>query len=92
MDVIRRRCDEVGRDPATLPVSVHLWWEPFEAAPSRRDVLARYAETGASRVMVLARSAARDPGLVDELFEEAAAAGVELASGQDGGAGAPVAA
>ena len=25
LPVIRARCEEIGRDPATLPVSVHLW-------------------------------------------------------------------
>jgi F420-dependent oxidoreductase-like protein len=75
---IRARCEEIDRDPATLRVSVHLWWEQFEAAPSRRDVLAQYADTGIARVMVLTRSAARDVGEIDRLFAEAQAAGVEL--------------
>ena len=25
LPVIRGRCEEIGRDPATLPVSVHVW-------------------------------------------------------------------
>jgi F420-dependent oxidoreductase-like protein len=78
LDVIRRRCEEVGRDPSSLRVSVHLWWQQFEAAPSQRDVLARYAETGISRVMTLARSAAQDAGQVERLLEQADAAGLEL--------------
>jgi len=78
LEDIRRRCEEIGRDPSSLRVSVHLWWEQFEAAPSRRDIFAGYADTGIDRVMMLARSAAQDPGRVEQLFEEAAAAGVEL--------------
>ena len=27
LPVIRSRCEEIGRDPATLPVSVHVWGE-----------------------------------------------------------------
>jgi F420-dependent oxidoreductase-like protein len=90
--VIRQRCEEIGRDPATLKVSVHLWWDGFENAASRRDLLARYAATGIARVMTLVRSAAGDPGLVDELFEEASAAGVELARPGDAPHGDRVAA
>jgi len=81
MRVIRERCEEIGRDPATLAVSVHLWWEQFEAAPSQRDVLAGYAETGIARVMTLTRSAASDPAAVESLFEAAQAAGCELEPG-----------
>jgi F420-dependent oxidoreductase-like protein len=86
LEDIRRRCEEVGRDPATLRVSVHLWWEQFEAAPSRRDILARYAELGIAGVMTLVRSAAQDPGRVERLFEEARAAGVEIVDGADAAA------
>jgi len=77
LDVIRQRCEEVDRDPDTLRVSVHLWWEPFEQA-DQRELLAGYAETGIHRVMTLPRSAAQDPGRLDQLFEAAEAAGCEL--------------
>src|SRR3954449_6730336 len=76
---IGRRCEEIDRDPATLRVSVHLWWETVDGAPSRRDFLARYAETGIDRVMTLVRRAAMDPGEVERLLEDAEAAGCELA-------------
>src|SRR5690349_6878403 len=26
LPIIRARCEEIGRDPATLSVSVHIWW------------------------------------------------------------------
>lgn len=78
LEVIRLRCEEVGRDPRTLRVSVHLWWEQFEAARSQRDVLAAYADTGIDRVMTLTRRAAQDPAAVERLFEQAQAAGCEL--------------
>ena len=35
MPLIRARCEEIGRDPATLPISVHIWHEqlPRPARP-----------------------------------------------------------
>ena len=78
LDVIRQRCEEVDRDPATLRVSVHLWWEGLEQAPSQAEVLAAYAATGISRVMTLVRRAAQDPDAVEALFEAAREAGCEL--------------
>lgn len=86
MTVIRARCDEIDRDPSTLAVSAHLWWGDLEAARSRRDFIAAYADTGLSRVMALVREAARDPGEIERFLEDAAAAGCELvaASGARG--------
>ena len=84
LDVIAARCEEIGRDPATLRVSVHLWWEGLEAAPSQRDLLAGYAETGIARVMTLVRRAARDPDAVEELLDAARRAGCELEPGAIG--------
>ena len=83
MKVIASRCEEVGRDPATLRVSVHIWWSSFEEAPSRSDLLARYREAGVSRVMTLVRAAARDPDAVARLREDALEAGAELEDGRD---------
>src|SRR2546423_4008060 len=53
MKVIADRCEEVGRDPATLRGSVHIWWASFEEAPSRSDLLAQYRGAGGSRGMTL---------------------------------------
>jgi F420-dependent oxidoreductase-like protein len=78
LDVIRQRCEEIDRDPATLRVSVHLWWEGLEHAERPGDILAAYAETGIARVMTLVRRAAADPDAVDEFFEVAREAGCEL--------------
>ena len=36
LPVIRARCEEIGRDPATLPVSVHLWGPAIDLAPPAR--------------------------------------------------------
>jgi F420-dependent oxidoreductase-like protein len=78
LDVIRQRCEEIDRDPATLRVSVHLWWEGLEHAERPGDILAAYAETGIARVMTLVRRAAADPDAVEEFFEVAREAGCEL--------------
>ena len=80
LPVIRSRCEEIGRDPATLPISVHIWTEDLEAAgASRVDLLAGYAELGVSRVMGLLRGSARSDEALESLVEDARAAGLELA-------------
>ena len=81
LSVIRERCEEIDRDPATLAVSVHIWWEHLDAAPSRAELLARYQEAGISRVMTLVRAAAEDPDELDRFREDCVEAGVELESG-----------
>lgn len=78
MPIIRQRCEEIGRDPATLKVSAHIWWEQLEAAPDRVAFLAAYREAGASRVMALVRRAADDPDEIDRLRDDAIGAGAEL--------------
>jgi alkanesulfonate monooxygenase SsuD/methylene tetrahydromethanopterin reductase-like flavin-dependent oxidoreductase (luciferase family) len=87
MKVIAERCDEVGRDPATLAVSVHIWWSSLEEARSRVEVLAGYREGGVSRVMTLVRAAARDRDAIERFREDALVAGAELGGAE---AGTPV--
>src|SRR6185312_14457488 len=54
LPVIRARCEEIDRDPATLSVSVHIWKSDAATAGARRvDLLAGYREQGVSRVMAL---------------------------------------
>ena len=50
LPVIRERCAEIGRDPATLAVSVHIWGEAGAVAPGpeRRQRFRDYADAGAS--------------------------------------------
>ncbi len=78
LEVVAARCTEIGRDPASLPVSVHIWWEHLDAAESRSALIAAYREAGASRVMTLIRSAAMDPDELDRFREDCEAAGAEL--------------
>jgi F420-dependent oxidoreductase-like protein len=80
MPVIRGRCEEIGRDPDTLPVSVHIWWEDFTGRGAERvDRLAAYRDLGVSRVMGLARDSAAGDDALEALVEDARAAGVDLA-------------
>ena len=80
LPVIRGRCEEIGRDPATLSVSVHVWGEDItERGAPRVDLLAAYRELGVSRVIGLVRDSAANDDALESLIEDARAAGAELA-------------
>ncbi|MBA2720415.1 MAG: TIGR03560 family F420-dependent LLM class oxidoreductase [Chloroflexi bacterium] len=78
LEVIAARCAEVDRDPVSLPVSVHIWWEHLDAAGSRAELIDAYREAGAARVMTLVRAAAQDPDELDRFREDCVAAGAQL--------------
>ena len=79
LPVIASRCEEVGRDPSTLPVSVHLMREPLRPTGAPRiELLAGYADLGVSRVMGLNLDTARTDEALIALAEDARAAGVEI--------------
>jgi len=79
LPVIRSRCEEIDRDPTTLPISVHIWNETLnKRGPSRVDLLAGYRDAGVSRVMGLVRDSAQTDEALESLAEDARAAGVEL--------------
>jgi F420-dependent oxidoreductase-like protein len=79
LPVIRARCEEIARDPATLPVSVHVWGEDIaEAGQARIDRLGGFLDAGVSRVMGLVRASAATDEALESLAEDARAAGVEL--------------
>ena len=82
LPVIRSRCEEIGREPDSLAVSVHVWWgtPAWRATGSaRQELLAAYEELGVSRVIGLLQASAEDDAALDALAEDAQAAGVELA-------------
>jgi F420-dependent oxidoreductase-like protein len=84
MDVIASRCDEIDRDPNSLRVSVHIWWQTLDEAASRAELLRGYLESGAARVMTLIRDAARDPEAIARFRQDAIEAGAEFSdSGAD---------
>jgi F420-dependent oxidoreductase-like protein len=80
LPVIASRCEEIGRDPATLSVSVHLWAEAIaDGGPARIERLAAFREAGVSRVMGLVRASAQSDEALESLVEDARAAGVVFA-------------
>jgi F420-dependent oxidoreductase-like protein len=79
LPLIAARCEEIGRDPATLRVSVHLWWEHLPANPALlQEYLCAYAELGVARVQTLVRPAVEDGDWLPMLAEAAAAAGLDM--------------
>ncbi len=83
--VIASRCEEIGRDPATLRLSVNISRYDIAAAGSSRvELLAAYREVGVDRVMgLLVESAVSDEPL-EMLAADALAAGCTLAEQADG--------
>ena len=80
LPVVRARCEEIGRDPATLAISVHIWGEDIAAGGTERaDRLAGYRELGVDRVMTLLRESARSDETLESLAEDARTAGLDLA-------------
>jgi F420-dependent oxidoreductase-like protein len=79
LPVIRSRCEEIGRDPATLPVSIHLWWGAIDCPGQERiDYLAGLRELGISRGMGLVQASAQTDEALESLGEDAHAAGLEI--------------
>jgi F420-dependent oxidoreductase-like protein len=76
LPVIRERCEEIGRDPASLRVSIHVWGAAG-AAPGgpRRERLRAYADLGLSRAILQGFGAVRDPALLAAVSDDCAAAG-----------------
>lgn len=82
MAVIADRCREVDRDPATLRVSVHVWWQALEAGDPR-PLIDTYRRAGVSRIMALVRRAAQD----DDALPAFRAAAVDAGATVGGPAG-----
>lgn len=81
LPVIHTRCEEIGRDPADLRVSLHYYWpKAVERGRIRRDTLQAYAQLGVHRVMVFLPDAVDDPTSVAAFASDCKAAGVELAT------------
>ena len=77
--VIASRCREIGRDPATLRISVNIGRDDTVVeGPQRVDLLRRYADAGADRAMTLITASASDDGALERFAEDCLAAGCEL--------------
>src|SRR3954452_14469894 len=61
LPTIRARCEEIGRDPDSLTVSVHVWWEGLDSptGQARREMVAAYRELGVSRIIGMIRGSAQ---------------------------------
>jgi F420-dependent oxidoreductase-like protein len=78
LPTIRSRCEEIGRDPSTLRISVHAWWgdDTWSQPGERRvELLQQYAELGVSRVIGLLQASADGDDALEQLAEDARAAG-----------------
>jgi alkanesulfonate monooxygenase SsuD/methylene tetrahydromethanopterin reductase-like flavin-dependent oxidoreductase (luciferase family) len=78
LPVIRERCEEIGRDPASLKVSVYLWGPPADVSPGpeRVERLLEYAETGLDMAIVQGFMGTTDPAALDSLIEDCQATGL----------------
>jgi hypothetical protein len=80
LPVIADRCAEIGRDPATLPVSVHMWEQHVsEPGPERVARLAGYADLGVARVMTILRASVHGDEALEAFADDARAAGAGMA-------------
>ena len=80
--MIASRCEEVGRDPATLRLSVNIG-RP-QSAPEgavRADLIRRYVDSGVDRVMTLIRASADDDGALERFADDCLAGGAQLDAG-----------
>jgi hypothetical protein len=77
--MIRSRCDEIGRDPDSLRVSVFMWWgNAPPAGPERVRWLRGYRDAGVSRVMASVFEAVSSDDALPRLADDVIAAGLTL--------------
>ena len=82
LPTIRSRCEEIGRDPDDLRVSVHVFWEDDawrRSGAEREELLRAYADAGVDRVIGLLQESAGSDEPLAELASDARAAGCALA-------------
>ena len=80
LPVIRSRCEEIGRDPTTLSVSVHVDTDRLAATgAARADLLGAYRAAGVRRVQAFIRASATSDDALEAFAADARASGAELA-------------
>lgn len=78
--VIASRCEEIDRDPSTLPVSVHVFAQnAARSGQARVELLEAYKSLGVSRVMTILREAVHSDEVLDSFAADCKTAGVEMA-------------
>ena len=81
LPLIHARCEEIGRDPASLKVSVHTWYrEPgvSDRGQQRVDLYGAYRELGLSRVQSYVDGLADGKDALAAFAEDLQAAGIKL--------------
>ena len=81
LPLIHARCEEIGRDPASLKVSVHTWYrEPgvSDRGQQRVDLYGAYRELGLSRVQSYVDGLADGKDALAAFAEDLQAAGIRL--------------
>ena len=78
LPVIRERCEEAGRDPDSLAVSVFIWGPAANvtAGAERRQRFRDYEGLGLSRIIVQGFALVKDPHVIDDVVEDALAVGL----------------
>jgi alkanesulfonate monooxygenase SsuD/methylene tetrahydromethanopterin reductase-like flavin-dependent oxidoreductase (luciferase family) len=80
LPVIRSRCEEIGRDPATLSLSVHVFGGHLkDAGAARVERIAAYRDLGVRRIMPFLKGTATTDEALESFAEDCRAAGAELA-------------
>ncbi len=80
LPVIRSRCEEIGRDPASLRLSVHIWQgNVAPAGQARVDQLASYRDVGVDRVITMIRASTTSNEALASFAADARTAGADLA-------------
>lgn len=81
LPVIASRCEEIGRDPASLRISVNIDRSVIKHGGRQRiDLLSAYRDVGLQRVMALVQASATSDDALATLADDARAAGVSLRS------------
>jgi F420-dependent oxidoreductase-like protein len=79
--VIAARCEEIGRDPSSLRLSVNISrYVLQDGGAARVELLAAYREVGVDRVMGLLQESALSDEPLESLAADARAAGCRLAT------------
>jgi F420-dependent oxidoreductase-like protein len=79
MSTIRTRCEEIDRDPESLRVSVHAWWESLRTHGQKRvDMVGEYERLGVSRVIGLIRDSVNSDDALAHWADDARAGGATL--------------
>jgi F420-dependent oxidoreductase-like protein len=81
LPVIRARCEEVDRDPDSLRLSVHIWWEHGNTPGAERvERIAAYRDLGVARIQCLVRDSVDSDEPLEAFAEDCRAAGISFAT------------